>query len=128
MLQVASKNSAACRSFIGRTGQNSKSIENWNCLGMPALFGVANSGRGEPAAPYNWFRETTFVWFRRLNDSLILWGKVKAIPVFWDADLGICVVVLWCPAARWNSAPSSLCRKEILSAHLSGNPLYVLTP
>src|SRR5712692_1837855 len=49
--------------------QNSKSMENCNCLGMPALLAVANTGMGELSAPYNWFRATTFVWLRRLNDS-----------------------------------------------------------
>ena len=31
--------------------QNSKSIENCNCLGIPALSGVANTGIGELSTP-----------------------------------------------------------------------------
>jgi hypothetical protein len=33
------------------TRQNSKSIENCNCLGMPALLGVVNAGIGEFSGP-----------------------------------------------------------------------------
>ena len=31
--------------------QNSKSIDNCNCLGMPALFGLVNTGMGELSGP-----------------------------------------------------------------------------
>jgi len=49
--------------------QNSKSIENCNCLVMPGLLGVVNTGIDEFSGPRNWFRATTFVWLRRLKDS-----------------------------------------------------------
>ena len=34
-----------------KRGQNSKSMENCSCLGMPALFAVANAGMGELPGP-----------------------------------------------------------------------------
>jgi hypothetical protein len=34
-----------------QTHQNSKSIDNCNCLGMPALFGLLNTGMGELSGP-----------------------------------------------------------------------------
>jgi len=34
-----------------QTHQNSKSIDNCNCLGMPALFGLVNTGMGELSGP-----------------------------------------------------------------------------
>jgi len=42
-----------CRGLLGMLScQNSKSIENCNCLGMPALVGVANAGIGESCTPW----------------------------------------------------------------------------
>jgi hypothetical protein len=50
VLEVVSRSIA----IIGKTitaCQNSKSIENCNCLGIPALFGVANVGSGDICVP-----------------------------------------------------------------------------
>jgi len=53
----------------GEDHQNSKSTENRNRLEMLALLGVANREMGELSGPKSWFRETTLVWLRILNDS-----------------------------------------------------------
>ena len=43
--------SAPAGDCSAKRGQNSKSMENCSCLGMPALFAVANAGMGELSGP-----------------------------------------------------------------------------